>query len=117
MSAAPPPTDLPARLRRLPRRQVLGREVPVARGPRARLLGLAHLPRERAGDGLLIPRCSCVHTFGMRFALDLVFLDGEARVLAVRRGVEPRCVVRRRGARAVLELPAGEGGEFSPRGT
>jgi uncharacterized membrane protein (UPF0127 family) len=94
---------------------VLGFEVPVATGFRARLLGLAQLPRERAGAGLLIPRCACVHTFGMRFALDLVFLDRDGRALAVRRGVPPCRFAWRPGAQAVLELP--EGGEFSSRGT
>lgn len=103
-----PRTVLAARLRRLSRERVLGLEVPVARGVRARLLGLAHLPRERVGVGLLIPRCACVHTFGMRFALDLVFLDRDARALAVRRGVPPRRFAWRRGAHAVLELPEGE---------
>ena len=63
-------------------REVGGLEVPVAVGLRARLLGLAGLEREQAGPGLLIPRCSSVHTFGMRFALDLVFLDRRRRALA-----------------------------------
>jgi len=70
---------------------------------------------------LLIPRCSSVHTFGMRFALDLFFLDREGRVIGVRRAVPPRRVVRWRGAAAVLEVPAaekppGEGGEIAGSG-
>jgi len=96
----------------LPRCRVLGRLVPVARGPRARLLGLSLLPRERAGPGLLIPRCRSVHTFGMRFALDLLFLDRAGGVVAVRRAVPPRRFVAQRGADAVLELPA-QGGELA----
>lgn len=94
------------RLRRLPRYRVLCREVPVALRLRARLLGLAWLPRERAGAGLLIPRCSSVHTFGMRFPLDLVFLDGAGRPLSWRLDVPPRRVVSHRGAHAVLEVPS-----------
>jgi uncharacterized protein len=101
------------RLDRLSRRAVLEHEVPVATGFRARLLGLAFLGRERAGSGLLIPRCSSVHTFGMRFALDLVFLDERGTPLAIHRDVRPRRLVRRRRAAAVLELPAGQGGEFA----
>jgi uncharacterized protein len=97
----------PRRLRRLPRAQVCGIEVPVARGLRARLLGLALLRRGRAGPGLLIPRCSRVHTFGMRFALDLVFLDGEDRTLREIAGVPRSRFVSCRGAAAVLETPAG----------
>jgi uncharacterized protein len=102
------------RLDRLPRRAVLGREVPVATGLCARLLGLAFLGRERAGAGLLIPRCSSVHTFGMRFPLDLFFLDERGAVLSVHRNVRPRRLARHRHAAAVLELPAGQGGEFAP---
>jgi uncharacterized membrane protein (UPF0127 family) len=105
------------RLSSLPRRRVLGRDVPVARGYRARLLGLAGLRREQAGTGLLLPRCASVHTFGMRFRLDLVFLDADDRPLAVLRGVPPRRLVRHRAAAAVLELPSPQGGEFAVPGT
>ena len=97
----------PRRLRRLSRAEVHGIEVPVAQGLRARLLGLALLRRERAGSGLLIPRCSSIHTFGMRFALDVVFLDDEGRTLREVRGVARFRAVACRGAAAVLELPAG----------
>jgi len=95
------------RFDRAPKVSVLGVEVPLAVGIRARLLGLAGLQLEQAGAGLLIPRCSSVHTFGMRFALDLVFLDGRLRPLAVRRALPPLRLAGRRGASAVLELPAG----------
>jgi uncharacterized membrane protein (UPF0127 family) len=106
--------DLPAarRLLRLSVATVLGREVRVARGGRARLLGLARLDRQEVGAGLLIPRCSSVHTFGMRFALDLYFLDRRGEVVAVRLAVPPRRLAFCRRASAVLELPVGEGGEI-----
>jgi len=94
------------RLRRLPTATALGREAPVAATLRARLLGLAGLERDEAGPGLLIPRCRSVHTFGMRFPLDLVFLDRDGRPRSARRAVPPRRVVRDRRASAVLELPS-----------
>jgi uncharacterized protein len=94
------------RFRRLRLRQVGGRLVPVASRPRARLLGLAWLDRDEAGAGLLIPRCSCVHTFGMRFDLDLVFLDRHGREIGRRPEVPPRRFVWERGAAAVLEIPS-----------
>ncbi len=81
----------------------------MACGWRSRLLGLSLLEPEQAGPGLLIPRCASVHTFGMRFALDVFFLDAAGRPLAVRRAVAPRRVVGHRGAVAVLELPAAGG--------
>lgn len=91
----------------------LGR-FPVAASFRARLLGLAWRDRSRARPGLLIPRCSSVHTFGMRFELDVFFLNEAGEVIAARRRVPPRRVLLCRGAAAVLEVPGGEGGEFSP---
>ncbi len=94
---------LSPRLRRLAAAIVVGREVRVAAGFRARLLGLAHLDRDEAGPGLLIPRCSSVHTFGMRFALDLAFLDRNGRPCSIRRGVPPRRIACDRRADAVLE--------------
>lgn len=94
------------RLRHLPSTAVLGREAPVATGFRIRLLGLAFLDREGAGAGLLIARCSSVHTFGMRFALDVYFLDEWGEVVAIRRGVPPRRVVSDRRAAAVFERPS-----------
>jgi uncharacterized membrane protein (UPF0127 family) len=108
-------SDLAARLSRLPVRTVAGREVRLACGLRARLLGLAALDRKEAGTGLLIPRCSSVHTFGMRFALDLFFLDREGAVVGTRLGVAPNRFAFCAGASAVLELPAGAGGEIWQR--
>ena len=89
---------VPRRLQRLPR---CG-EVFVAVGPRARLLGLAGLS---SGAPLLIPRCRSVHTFGMRFSVDLHFLAADGQVLDVARAVPPGRIVTRRGASAVLEVP------------
>lgn len=92
----------------MPTTEIAGRRVPVAATRRARLLGLALLEREAAGAGLLIPRCRSVHTFGMRFRLDVVFLDGAMNPVSVRRRVAPRRIALERRARAVLELPAGQ---------
>ena len=98
----------------MPVTEACGVTVPVATGPLARLLGLALLDAREAGTGLLIPRCHSVHTFGMRFALDLFFLDGDGAVISTRRAVPPGRLAGFRGATAVLELPVG--GEFaSPR--
>jgi uncharacterized membrane protein (UPF0127 family) len=109
--------DRAPRLHCLPALTVLGREVSVATGFRARLLGLAFLDRDDAGGGLLIPRCSSVHTFGMRFALDLYFFDADGAVVLVRRGVPRRRLIACPRASAVLEIPSGEGGEFSSLGS
>ena len=86
---------------------VLGVKVPVAVRFRVRLLGLTLLRRERVGAGLLIPRCRSVHTFGMRFPLEVVFLDGEGKEIR-RQIVPPRRLAGERAAAAVLEMPAAE---------
>jgi hypothetical protein len=96
----------PARLRGLPLAVVGGRSYPLAATRRARLLGLALLDRGRAGPGLIVPRCRSVHTFGMRFALDIAFLADDGSVIAARKGVPPRRIIFEAGARAVLEKPA-----------
>ncbi len=100
------------RLSRLRVATALDHEVRVANGFRGRLLGLAFLDHDEAGSGLLIPRCSSVHTFGMRFPLDVYFLDERSALLAVHRQIPARRVVFCRGASTVLEIPAGEGGEI-----
>lgn len=90
----------------LPIVRVGGLEVPVATRRRARFLGLARLDPVDAGPGLLIPRCRSIHTFGMRFPLDVLFLDCRGAPISIRRGVGPRRVASHRSATAVLELPA-----------
>ena len=95
---------LPDRLRRLP--ILPGTAVRIAAGPRARLLGLALLARPGRDVGLLLPGTRSVHTAGMRFALDLHWLDAEGRVLRVDRGVRPWRVRTCRRARAVIERPS-----------
>ena len=73
---------------------------------RSRLLGLALLDRDRAGPGLLIPCCRSIHTFGMRFALDVVFLDATGAPITGRQRVPRRRLLREPRAAAVLEVPA-----------
>jgi uncharacterized membrane protein (UPF0127 family) len=96
----------PLRFRDCEHRRFLGFEIPVATTLLSRLLGLALLTRERAGSGLLIPGCRSVHTFGMRFHLDLLFFDRHGRVVEICRDVPAGRLFRCRRAAAVLELPA-----------
>ena len=97
---------MPRRFRGLSRATRLELRVPVASTHGARTLGLALLRRERAPAGLLIPSCRGVHTFGMRFPLDVFFLDERGEVVSERRGVPPFRVVRCREATEVLEVPS-----------
>ncbi len=69
------------------------------------LLGRSSLPR---GEAMLIRPCNGIHTFGMRFAIDAVFLDRENRVVAVTKDLRPnRMTPLFFRAACVIELPAG----------
>ena len=83
----------------------------VAGDRRTRRRGLARLDAAGlpAGHGLLFERCRSVHTIGMRFALDLVWLDGAGAVVRVDRSVGARRVRTCRRARSVIEVAAGDG--------
>ena len=88
----------------------------IATTRRARRRGLAGLRHMDADDALLLPRCRSVHTFGMRFAIDVVFLDGDWKTVDVACGVAPRRVVTCLRARAVLETAQGAAGRFLDAG-
>jgi uncharacterized membrane protein (UPF0127 family) len=74
---------------------------------RARLLGLARLDALPARYALHFPRCRSVHTFGMRVALDLVWLDWDGRPVRVDRAVPPRRTRTCLAASSVVEVGAG----------
>ena len=93
----------------------------VARGFRARLLGMGAPAARRTGGPppvVAFPRCRAVHTCFMARALDVAFIDDEGRVLAQRRALAPWRFVRHRTAWAVLErrAPGGAGPAGPPLG-
>ncbi|MGZ4257858.1 MAG: DUF192 domain-containing protein, partial [Gaiellaceae bacterium] len=80
----------------------------LAETPLARLRGLLGRSDLPAGEGLLLRPAGSIHTAFMRFPIDAVFLDRADRVLKVAHELPPWRMAGSRGARAVLELPAGE---------
>ena len=88
--------------------EVVVDECVVADSPASRMKGLLGRSELRPGEGLLLRPASSIHTFFMRFPIDAVFLDGGLRVLRISDELRPWRAASRRGARAVLELPAGE---------
>jgi uncharacterized membrane protein (UPF0127 family) len=73
----------------------------------AKACGLALRRRPPDGWGLLFPRCRSVHTFGMRFPIDVVFLDRHGRPIDIRHAVRPGRLIANRHAAAVIEMRAG----------
>jgi uncharacterized membrane protein (UPF0127 family) len=80
----------------------------VAPSHLARARGLLGRRDLAPGDGMLFPRTSSIHMFFMRFAIDVVFLDRELRVLKIVSDLKPWRMARCPRAKWALELAAGE---------
>lgn len=72
-----------------------------------RARGLLGRPRLDLDEGLLIPRCRSVHTFGMTYSLDLVFIDTSGVIRKLVNQLGPRRVAGCAAGRMVIELAAG----------
>lgn len=68
------------------------------------LLGTSCLP---PGQGLLITPCNSIHMFGMRYAIDVIFLDHTLQVMKLLHTFPPGKMACCPGSAHVLELPAG----------
>jgi len=78
-----------------------------ARGYFDRLRGLLGRALPEDGGMLLTP-CSAIHTIGMGYAIDALYLDRQGRVLRIDESLKPgRILPQQRGARHTLELPEG----------
>jgi uncharacterized protein len=80
----------------------------LADSPVTRLKGLLGRSGLGANEGLLLKPAPAIHTFFMRFPIDAVFVDRDMRVVGVEPELRPWRWARRKRARAVLELSAGE---------
>lgn len=78
--------------------------------------GLAKLDALAPDEALHIPRCRSVHTVGMRFALDLLWLDRDGAVVRVDHDVAARRLRTCLRARSVVECVAGEADAFLAAG-
>ena len=96
------------RARNVARGRELGARIGVADTWLLRFRGLGGRAALGPGEGLLLRPCRAVHMLGMKFALDVAFLDAGNRVVASYRGLTPGAWTRwHRRAKAALELPAG----------
>jgi uncharacterized membrane protein (UPF0127 family) len=95
------------RLRNVTRGTVLGEAIDVADTSSKRTTGLLKHSGLRAGEGLWIVPCEGVHTFFMKFALDLVYINKKNVVRKVVRDVRPWRVSFCFMAHSVVELPVG----------
>ena len=103
----PETPDLCLQIFNLTRQTVLANSLEVADSGPKRNKGLLGRDRLARGEGLWIIPCEAVHTFGMRFPIDLVYLDREKRIRKLRREVPPWRLSACLFAHSVIELPAG----------
>ena len=86
----------------------LGSDVGIADTFWKRLKGLLGAPPLQPGEGLLLDGCQAVHMFGMKQPLDVAFMGGEGRVIALYHDLRPGRRSKYHGkARQALELPVG----------
>src|SRR3954467_14080772 len=90
------------------RGRVVCEQCSVADRPHTRLRGLLGRSELPAGEGLLLRPSPSIHTWFMRFPIDVLFLDRDLRGPDVRGELGPWRMAWQKGARAVLELAAGE---------
>lgn len=86
----------------------LAESVSLADTPTSRRIGLLRHHKLAPGEGLWIYPTQAIHTFGMRFPIDVIFLDRHLRVKRLYPGLAPcRLTTLVWGARSVLELESG----------
>jgi uncharacterized membrane protein (UPF0127 family) len=83
---------------------------------RSRRRGLSRMEPMDPGHALHIPSCPSVHTFGMRFALDLIWLRRDGTVARVDREVAPRRMRMCVRAGSVIETVGGRADAFLAAG-
>jgi hypothetical protein len=89
------------------RKTILASNVEAAKSGGKRSKGLLGRDSLAPGEGMWIVPCEAIHTFFMRFAIDLVYLDRKNRVKKVASSVRPWRLSACLSAYSVLELPVG----------
>jgi uncharacterized membrane protein (UPF0127 family) len=95
------------RITNLTRKTVLGDSIDLADTSAKRRIGLLKHKGLAPGEGLWIVPCESVHTFFMKFSIDLVYLSKDRKVKKVRHAVKPWRMSACLSAHSILELPAG----------
>jgi len=101
------PADMCLRVSNLTRNTLLATCMEVADSASTRNKGLLGRERLAPGEGLWIRSCEVVHTFWMRFPIDLVYLDRKKRIRKLSSDVRPWRLSGCLWAHSVLELPPG----------
>ena len=99
--------DIRLQVSNLTRETVVATRMEVADSSPKRNKGLLGRDRLAPGEGLRILPCDAIHTIGMRFPIDLIYLDRKNEIKKLCRNVKPWRMSACLAAHSVLELPAG----------
>ena len=88
-------------------RQPVATSVEIAATRKSRRRGLLGRDGLDEASAMLLAPCTAVHTVGMRFAIDVVFVDRLGYAVKVVRGLRPWRIALAAGGRAVIEMAAG----------
>ena len=90
---------------------MLATDAEIADTPSRRNVGLLKHKSLPRGEGLFITPCEAIHTVGMKFPIDVLFLSRDRHVVKVRNAIVPWRISGCLRAHSVLELPAGTAAE------
>jgi uncharacterized membrane protein (UPF0127 family) len=102
-----PPPEVRMRVLNVTRQTCLATRMEVADSGPKRNKGLLGRDSLAPGEGLWIVPCEAVHTFAMRFPIDLVYLDRNRRIKKLRHAVPPWRLSGCLTAHSIIELPPG----------
>jgi len=94
-------------VRNITRAKVLGDAIDIADTSKKRRTGLLKHAGLPEGEGLWIVPCESVHTFMMKFPIDVLFLSKKRKILKIRKNMKRSRIALCLRANSVLELPAG----------
>ena len=103
----------PLRVRLIPSGAILAERGRLAESLPERMIGLLNRRSLESDEALVIPRCNAIHTIGMRFAIDVLYLNREGKIVAIYEALPPgRICAAVRHATSVVEFPAGAAARF-----
>lgn len=89
--------------------KILSKDILIAEAMMDRMIGLMFKKKMVGYEGLLISPCRSIHTFFMRYSLDIIFLNSDNKIIKIIRDMKPwRLTWFYFRAKKTLELPAGK---------
>ena len=87
--------------------QLIGDKIGVADSFFDRLKGLLGKAKLQEGEGLILSPCNAIHCIGMRFAIDVIFMNKHKQIIWIRENMKPGTREVKMNAVFVLEVASG----------